>query len=178
MKKMLITSFLMLVFASGFSQGEELLTEKKTQFGITGGFNQDFFASSPYSFNGLNFYVGFFGEYKISEKFRLQIEMLYKSTQGSGYNTLQFPLLLKYEISDRFRIFGGAQVNWSFEDLYIDPVYDDKPGDFALSIGVEYDLSEKWYLTARYVHGFKKFPSASGRRAREGAFLVGVGYRF
>lgn len=29
MKKILITSFLMFVFASGFSQGEELLNKKK-----------------------------------------------------------------------------------------------------------------------------------------------------
>ena len=178
MKKMLITSFLMFVFMSGFSQGEELLKEKKTQFGIVGGFNQDFFTSSPYSFNGLNFYVGAFGEYKISKKFGLQLEMLYKSTQGSGYNTVQFPLLLKYHVNEKFRVYSGVQLNWSFRDGYADPIYNQRPGDFALNIGAEYDLSEKWFLTARYVHGFKKFPSASGRNGREGTFLLGVGYKF
>lgn len=178
MKKIFITSFLVLISITGFSQGEELLTKKKTQFGITGGLNQDFFTSSPYSFNGLNFYVGLFAEHRISEKFGLQLEVLYKRTQGSGYNTLQFPLLVKYHMNERFRIYSGVQLNWSFRDGYADPVYNQKPGDFALNIGLEYDLSEKWYLMARYIYGFKRFPSANGRNAREGTFLFGVGYRF
>lgn len=91
---------------------------------------------------------------------------------------MQFPLLVKYHVSDRFRIYSGVQVNWSFRDGYADPIYDQRPGDFALNIGVEYDLSDKWYLTARYVYGFKKFPSTTGRNAREVTFLLGVGYRF
>jgi hypothetical protein len=166
-----------LVTISGFSQEEELLTKKKTQFGIMGGFNQDFFTSSPYSFNGLNLFAGAFVEHRLSNKFRLQLEVLYKSTQGSGYNSLEFPVVLKYEISDRFRIYVGGQLNWSFRDNYVDPIYNQKPGNFALNLGLEYDLSEKWYVFARYIHNFKTF-RVNGRDQQMRTFLLGVGYRF
>ncbi|MFY0629430.1 MAG: porin family protein [Flavobacteriaceae bacterium] len=177
MKKLVITCFLMMVSLSGFSQTEELTKEKKTTFGITGGFNQDFFTSSPYRFNGLNIYGGFFVERKLSEKFGLQLELLHTKTQGSGYNTVEIPLLVKYKLTKRLSFYTGAQFNLSYRDLYIDDVSSQKPGNLAFNIGIQYDVSDRWYLFARYVHNTKKHIVSDGV-FRMKTIRVGVGYRF
>jgi hypothetical protein len=152
-------------------------TSKKTYFGITGGVKQDFFTSSPYSFNGLNLYGGFFVERKLSEKFSLQLEILHTKTQGSGFNTVEFPLFLKYKLSERLSVYAGVQLNASYRDNYSDPMYSQRPGNFAFTIGIQYDLSERWYLFARYIHNVKRQTNLD-QPAFMRTFLVGAGYRF
>lgn len=177
MKRLFIASFLVLISISGFGQEKNLTQKRKTRFGITGGFKQDFFTTSPYTFNGLNMYGGFFVERKLSKKFDLQLEALHTFTQGSGYNTIEIPLFLKYRISERFRVYVGPQVNWSYKRAYDDPVYDQRPGNFAVALGIEYDVSDKWYLFARYVHNLKRVQE-QGSPAFMRTIMVGVGYRF
>lgn len=177
MKKLFITCLLMLATLSVFSQDGNLQKEKKTVFGITGGFNQDFFTRSPYGFNGINISGGFFVERKLSEKFGLQLELLHTKTQGSGYNTVEIPLLVKYKLTKRFSFYSGAQLNLSYRDVYIDDVYSRKPGNLAFNIGIQYDISDKWYLFARYLHNTKKH-TVSNETFRMKSIRVGVGYRF
>ncbi|MBT4680049.1 MAG: hypothetical protein HOB69_09350, partial [Flavobacterium sp.] len=84
MKKVLFTTTLLLfIFVSVQSQEIEKKNEKKIVFGITGGFNQNFQTSSPYRFDGLNMYVGFFAEKKISNRFGLHLEILHTIQPGS-----------------------------------------------------------------------------------------------
>ncbi len=177
MKKLLITCFLITISLPGFSQEEKLKKERKTTFGITAGFNQDFFTTSPYNFNGLNINGGLFVERNLSERFGLKLELLHTKTQGSGYNTVEVPLLFKYKLSKRLHFYSGVQLNLSYEDVYSDEIYSQKPGDFAFNIGIEYALSERWYLFARYVHNTKRRIELD-RPYRMKSIRFGVGYRF
>jgi hypothetical protein len=177
MKRLLITCFLITISLSGFGQEEKFTKERKTTFGITAGFNQDFFTTSPYNFNGVNINGGLFVERKLSEKFGLKLELLHTRTQGSGYNTVEVPLLFTYKLSKRFLFYSGAQLNLSYKDVYSDEIYSQKPGNFAFNIGIEYTLSERWYLFARYVHNTKSRIEFD-RPYRMKSIRFGVGYHF
>lgn len=177
MKRLSFMAIVLLLCFTVNAQESKTWESKKTYFGITGGFKQDFFTSSPYDFNGLNLYGGFFVERKLSEKFSLQLEILHTKTQGSGFNTVEFPLFLKYKLSEKLSVYAGVQLNASYRDNYSDPIYSQRPGNFAFNIGLQYDLSERWYLFARYIHNTKKQTNIN-QTAFMKTFLVGVGYRF
>ena len=82
MKKTLITCAMILVAVSVYSQETNLSNEKKTRFGITGGFNQDFFATSAYDLDEFTLYGGLFAERKLSERFCIAIGIVaYKNTK-------------------------------------------------------------------------------------------------
>jgi opacity protein-like surface antigen len=178
MKKVLFTTTLLLfIFVSVQSQEMEKKNEKKIFFGITGGFNQNFQTSSPYSFDGLNMYVGFFAEKKISNRFGLQLEILHTIQQGSGYNTLEFPFLVKYKLNNKFSLYSGIQLNLFYQDVYSEDIYSNKPNDFAINLGITYDLSSKWYIDARFIYNTNNEKQLD-KIVRNHTFRIGVGYRF
>ncbi|MFY0604809.1 MAG: porin family protein [Flavobacteriaceae bacterium] len=178
MRKLVITCFLIMIPFVGFSQEKEKPKEKKTTFGITGGFNQNFQTTAPYSFDGLNIYAGFFVEKRLSKRFSLQFELLHTKRHGIGYNTLEFPIFISYNVHKRFNFYAGTQFNLS----YINDAYDsnrsnsnEEPGKYAFILGVRYNLSKKGYVDLRYIHNPRKLRFDSGRN---NTIRVGVGYRF
>lgn len=149
----------------------------KTTFGLSFGLNQNFFATKPYSFEGLNFYGGAFMENKLSEKFSLKSELNFSRAQGNGYSFLEVPISLKYKINNDFSLKTGLQANYVFEDknqYNITNINENLGLDATL--GLEYNLSEKWYLDTKYIYRTtKQFKSP---QVRMNVFRLGVGFRF
>lgn len=104
--------------------------------------------------------VGFFADYEINSRFRIQPELQY-SAQGNKekevrINYLQLPVALKYEISDVFNIHIGPQAGlkiWEWEDNS-DSEADFAPIDFSGFGGIGVQITENFFAEARYVIGF------------------------
>ena len=127
---------------------------------------------------GLN--AGFYGKYKINDKFDIQPELLY-SQQGykdnvpltdiggymirDGYKILShyinIPVVLKYYFHKSFYVEAGPQVGFCFgsrlqhNEDYIDEVLkmDFRTLDFSLVGGLGVDFGRGLSVNARYNHG-------------------------
>ena len=179
MKRLVITSFLVLISISGFSQEKKLTQKKKTTFGITAGLNSNFHTLHGYrNQEPTNLYGGIFVERSLKGRFRLQAEILYSRIQSENYNMFELPVSLKYEISDRFRVLTGFQVNYLYNrrDLNFFDRKIENPINFGVHIGAEYDLSEKWFLSLRYTHRFTKSVHPDINNIK--GFRLGIGFRF
>jgi len=88
-----------------------------TRFGATAGYLSGSvkvdvgFGSVSVSESG--FYGGVFAEIPLSDKFRIQQELLYASIDGADF--LQLPVMAKYYVAEKFNIQGGLQFNLSLE---------------------------------------------------------------
>jgi hypothetical protein len=120
MKKLLFTSIILFIYSSSKAQGS-------LDFGLKGGFNfanikTDNTIQDNKSILGIQF--GGFLEYKISEKFGLQPELLL-STQGttttfenSSSNSkvnltyLNLPIMAKYYLTDKINFEAGPQIGF------------------------------------------------------------------
>lgn len=123
MKKLLIAAFTLFTFHSIYSQ--------KTEFGIKGGINLANFAGDDEGSNAIvGLQAGFYSEFKISDKFAIQPELLY-STQGAsnegttnveGYTVnfkgkfnlgyINVPVMAKYYTNSKFNIEFGPQIGF------------------------------------------------------------------
>ena len=84
---------------------------------------------------------------------------------------LTVPVLLKYHIDDNFKIYSGTQVlSASLENN----IYGFKKWNGIL--GIEYNLSKKFFIDARFRHGFEGRKSTNN--FRDNRISVGVGYKF
>lgn len=164
------------VFAFGFTYAQ------KAQFGIKGGLNvanQNYSgdgAPSPSSIIGFN--VGGFTEFKMSEKFSIQPELLY-STQGSKMNMvvnydgtdyetentfklsyINIPVMFKYYATNKFSLEAGPQIGFLVDsklktDVLGQSVTQDAKNifesiDFGLNLGAGYYFTEKFSAGVRY----------------------------
>jgi hypothetical protein len=155
-----------------------------TTFGIKSGINLSKYSPeifvggqrlADYQFN-LGFYVGGFSNIEISEKVKIQPELLLY-TQGTKISDSRFemniteyvislPVTLQYFISEKINLEGGLQLGFIvdrkdkiIEDPFsninqeeITPTDFDK-FDFGINIGVGYNLSESLRLNSRYFIG-------------------------
>lgn len=108
------------------------------------------------------FFIGGFADFAVSDKFHFQPEVLYSGV--SGNNTINVPLLGKYNVADKFNILFGPGLNYSLDAL---------ADEFSVSgdIGASYDINEQFLVDARYDIGLTGDAKVSG-------IFVGVGYKF
>jgi len=198
MKKIMLTAAAVLAFA--FSNAQE------TKFGVKAGLNianiggdiED--ASSKIGFN-----VGGFAEFKISDKFAIQPELLF-STQGAktewseddvtveeklNLSYLNIPVMAKFYVAEKFSLEAGPQIGFllsaksKFEGGGLSEEVDVKDAyesiDFGVNFGAGYDFTENLSAGVRYNLGLSniaKTEDGEDFKMNNSVFSVSVGYKF
>jgi opacity protein-like surface antigen len=171
MKK--ITLSIIAVLAFGFTNAQE------TKFGVKGGLNIANFGGDAEDTKSLiGFHVGGFAEFKLSEKFAIQPELLY-SAQGAkieesfedesfesklslGY--LNIPVMAKFYVAEGFSLEAGPQIGFllsakskweeTFEGETVSGDTDVKDAyksiDFGVNFGAGYNFTENLSAGVRY----------------------------
>ncbi|RZJ55927.1 MAG: PorT family protein [Flavobacterium sp.] len=168
MKKIILTAAAVMAFA--FTNAQE------TKFGVKAGVNLanvggDFEDTS----SKIGFHVGGFAEFKLSDKFSIQPELLF-STQGAksdgqeedgiaydaklNLSYLNIPVMAKFYVAEKFSLEAGPQIGFllsakskyeagSFsEDVDVKDAYESI--DFGVNFGAGYDFTENLSAGVRY----------------------------
>ena len=172
----------LLVIAALAFAGLGSVKAQEVSYGVTAGFHQLSLKASggggyTASANASGFYAGFFGEFKIDEKFNIQPEIHFASTykDGDSSNELIVPIMAKYYVSEEFNVQAGPQFDYILDS---DTTGVNKFG-LGLGFGAGYDFSDKVFASARYSIGLtnrlKDAPSSVS--AKFNTFQIGIGYR-
>jgi hypothetical protein len=177
MKKIILTITVVMVVTFVNAQ-DKRSSSNEIEFGLKGGLNFSNFSGdgSPTMKVGIN--LGFFGEYKVNEKFAIQPELLY-STQGTNLKYyyeestetydfelayINIPIMAKYYVSEKFSLYAGPQFGFLLS-ANVDYYYEDIDGsfegsednkkyfnsiDYGLNLGVGYCINNKLALDLRY----------------------------
>ncbi|UXP33047.1 porin family protein [Reichenbachiella agarivorans] len=151
-------------------------------FGLKGGLNVSNFnvnseQGDPYKDHyesQASFHFGIFGLYDITDKVFVQGEVNY-SVKGFKYpendiigrsnndgevklNYLSIPLLFGYSLTSKLSVLIGVELNSLLSSKDISELGEAEAiwietKDFGIAGGIQYDITEKINLSARYVHG-------------------------
>ena len=202
--------FLLAIFLSSFvfdvSAQDNSTTSKKenTIVGIKAGLNIANFvgddagdSKSLIGFNG-----GLFLEFKVTDKFFIQPELLY-SIQGSnedlvaeGFNFdvtfktkyINLPVMAKYYVANDLQLEVGpyigflvdAEVKATFQgqSQTVDAKEFLKSNDFGINLGLNYDFSNVVFFNARYSAGLVQVgDTGSNDDIKNSVFQFGLGFR-
>ncbi len=168
----------------------------KVSFGVKGGFNfstQDFnFQTTEESFDLgtaslTSIHFGVFADIPLSEKFGLRPEVLY-SKEGAKINLIitdfkqkfdfiKVPVLFRYGISGKLSVHAGPQFGFLVnEELDVD--IDDieiiesayKSFELSAAIGAEFEISNGFFLGARYNIGLSDMSDTEGASLKNNNF--------
>lgn len=196
MKKIFMSALVIGTASLNFAQ--------KTTFGVKGGVNissvSNLYESTTKSRVGFN--AGIFANVSVSEKFKIQPEVLY-SQKGlvypSGkeeYGYLSVPVMFQYNLIEKFYLEAGPEFSFllSAKDkqneysnssyYYSAGVYDVKDEyrtfDFGLGFGIGYDIVKNFGINARYITSLTNLYKESdpGDVAKNSAFQIGLFYKF
>ena len=171
MNKLLLTAtFLILGIATSWAQ-------ETTRIGITAGYVNGQTKVKINEMKGSDGESGFYGglivEIPISEKFKVQPELLY--TNINDFNFLQIPIMAKFYPVDRFYFQAGPQLTYTL----------DKIGEsftkfnIGLGGGFGYDIVSGLYANMKYVFQLNNYFTGSDNYNSKIDFLsVGLGYKF
>lgn len=200
MKKIMLTAVAVMAFAFSNAQG--------TKFGVKAGLNLTNLTGDLEDASSLvGFQVGGFAEFKLTEKFAIQPELLF-STQGaknkftdfddSTYeydtklNYLNIPVLAKYYITEAFSVEAGPQIGvlLSAKEDGEDAKDYYKSVDFGFNVGAGYNFTENLSVGLRYtiglssvydtpdnIDGFEDFDFGDVS-VKNSVFALAVGYKF
>lgn len=138
-----------------------------------------------------DFHLGVMAEFKISDKFSLQPELVYSgqgadtniASEGSiSLNYLNLPLIGKYYVTERLSLEAGPQIGvlLSTKGGTVDYKELLKPIDYGVNFGVGYKLDNGLNFTARYNLGLSNINDVDGfsDKNSNGVFQLSVGYFF
>ena len=183
MKKTILVSLCIFitVFSIQAQTDPEKPKDKKVTFGIRTGY--EFQVNNSNLDNKLDLpYIGLLSEIGLSNKWSLQLELNLRSANReelllNGYKQsykevyLTIPVLLKYSINDKFKVYAGTQV---FSASLKNDIIGLKKWNGIL--GVEYSLSKKIFIESRFRHGFEG--RMNKNNFRNNTISIGVGYKF
>ncbi len=173
MKKIVLAAIAVVSF--GFANAQDV------KFGIKGAINLHTLTGDVDNASSkVGFQAGAFAEFKLSDKFAIQPELLY-STQGAkieyseseydyNYNSkvrlgyLNIPVMAKFYIIDKLSVEAGPQIGFllsaksKYEETNGNEHYSEtenvkdgfKSVDFGVNFGAAYDFTENLSLGARY----------------------------
>lgn len=203
MKKILLLSFLMFSFVA-FSQetntnqnddtisydaeeGSDSDTDTETRYGFKAGINLSNYSATNlddiqdgFNDSRIGAVFGFLIDMHLAGKLRFQPELLY-SGQGSKEKALradylQFPLMLKYELTNFLNIQAGPQFGikvHEFEDSF-------KNFDYGVNAGIGLNIFENVAIEARYSLGLADVfdeDRAPNLEGKNGVIQLGITYR-
>jgi len=149
-----------------------------------------------------SFHVGAFAEFKISDTFSFQPELVY-SVQGAhmyylgitigfqpidatyNFNYINLPLMAKYKVSDNFSVLAGPQIGFltsakvkigsgNFSDA---EYHSYKSTDFGLNLGIIYELRNGLFFDLRYDIGFSNIIEESSFDLKNSVISFSLGYK-
>ncbi|MBL0014105.1 MAG: PorT family protein [Flavobacterium sp.] len=178
MKKIILSSIALLAF--GFANAQD-----GASFGVKGGIDMvsakteytgydiDFTTGAVETYtetatvSTTGFYVGGFAEFGIADKFKVQPGINYHTASKDGYKLdfLSIPVLVEYEIAEKFNLEAGPSLYYSLNSD------DSDKTRFNLGVGASYNFTENFFVEPRYDIGLTGDTKVSH-------FLIGVGYKF
>ncbi len=188
MKKILLSAVAIAVF--GFSaQAQDI------NFGIKAGANfANFGGDAEETSMKTGFHAGAVVEFKLSEQFSIQPELVY-SMQGckaenllgdeieNKLDYLNLPIMAKYYLMEGLSLHAGPQVGFlmsaKLEDEDVKDSYESI--DFALNGGAEYELPMGVFFQARYSAGLANINAsedADDFKLTNNVISVSIGYKF
>lgn len=174
MKKIILTTaFIISTITSVFAQTYSEDDKNKTTFGVKAGIDQTFVSNADSSFDQINYYAGLFAETRLSKKSSFQFELRYSTYKQDHF--IEVPLLLKYHITDKFRLFVGPRLDFILDDRPTNA----KNFSLAAELGLEYDISKNFFINATMSYSFEnqinldQFNVGSRQNIR-----FGIGYKF
>ena len=166
---------------------------QKVKFGAKAGLNFAFITGDNTEDLKPNtdFHFGLMAEFKISDKFSLQLELIY-SGQGAelniasegriSLNYLNLPLIGKYYVTKQLSLEAGPQIGYLLSTKGGTLDYKDllKPIDFGVNFGVGYKLANGLNFSARYNLGLSNINDVDGfsDKNRNGVVQLSVGFFF
>ena len=177
MKKTLLLFAFISVSFYGFSQD--------ALYGVRVGYNisnldfEDDFATAVEHTHRNGFSIGFFAEYGLSKKVSIAPEIQF-SAEGAKEEALridyiQMPIFFKFKVSDNLAVGLGPQVSLKGHE------FEDNLKNLAFSGigGLEYMISDEFFLDARYSYGFSNiFDDKVGIEAKNTNIQLGLGVKF
>ena len=126
-----------------------------------------------------SFYLGGVVDFKISEKFHIQPEVLFSAEGFENFdmNFINVPVMAKYYITENFNLQAGPQVGFLVDA-------EDTEGlnsvNFGLGFGAAYEIEGGLFFDARYNMGISDLTDSGsdGVELTTNTFQVGLGYRF
>ncbi|MCF6214472.1 MAG: PorT family protein [Flavobacteriaceae bacterium] len=138
--KNIIPFISLLFFVSIYSQTDSLSVEKekKSSLKFMGGFN-----TNRIIFNT-----------KLSDKWSFQNELIFSKIEENRF--VEIPLLLNYNITNRWRIFLGPKLDYSLKNKY--GFANDTSPTFGVSaeFGSHYDFKNNFFGEIKFDHSFTK----------------------
>ncbi|RZT00147.1 porin family protein [Aquimarina brevivitae] len=186
MKKLLLV---VIITVLGLTQSANA---QEVDFGVKFGLNVANLSGGDADRNNLfTVHAGIVTEFKISDKFSVQPELLF-SRQGSEVQDtykieleyMSFPLLAKYYLYEKLSVEAGPQFNFLAKDR-IKSLDRDIPGDddteassfdFGVNIGFAYDITNHLFAQVRYNHGISTV--IEDPDVRNNVFQLSLGYKF
>ncbi|WP_296311627.1 porin family protein [Winogradskyella sp. UBA3174] len=184
MKKILLLSTIAIFGISN------LMNAQNVDFGFKTGLNISNVTGGDIDRNNLFvFHIGGFAEFKISEKFSLQPELLY-SRQGSEAKNLVklkidylvIPLMAKYYLSKKFSLEAGPQISFLINDKFDfndssipDAGTDASSFDFGLNLGFGYHINSNLFTQVRYNYGITSI--SENPEIKSSVFQISLGYK-
>ncbi len=167
--------------------------------GVKGGLNFPTLSGAESSKFRTDFYVGGYANYKVTDQFSFQPELLY-SKQGAGIKThngsdnkivthnINIPLMGRYEIMDGLNLEFGPQLGFlvSAQNKYElnnsktkTTITDNfKTFDFGLNLGAGYKVTDELEINARFTKGLTDINhNPSSKSVTNTYFSVGVAYK-
>ncbi|GAB4511451.1 MAG: hypothetical protein Tsb004_15830 [Allomuricauda sp.] len=171
MKKLILSSFILFLGASCFSQ--------KAKFGLEAGYLNGYSKvtddnSSASSSDG-GFFIGGFSEFGLSNKVTLEPHLIVGSINSNGFGFLS--VLLGYNVLNKVKIEAGPQLSYLLEST---PEEVNSLG-VDLGFGLSYDINDHFILSARYNSELSNRASnveSEDLKARFNWLFIGLGYRF
>ena len=185
MKKLLLLSTFV-VFGLSTS-----IKAQNVDFGIKTGLNMANLTGGDADRNNLfSFHVGGLTEFKLSDTFSLQPELLYTRQGSEVENSLKIkvdylaiPLMAKYYLTEKLSLEAGPQLAFlindkaEFDDSAIpDAETDASSFDFGLNIGLGYAITSNVFTQARYNYGVTTV--AENPDIKNSVFQISLGYKF
>lgn len=137
----------------------------QAEFGVKAGINTTFFKVTQGEFgtrpdSDTGFYGGVFADFKVSNDFHIQPELMYKGV--GDFEFLNAPIYLKYDIYDNFHILVGPSLNYFFD-------FFSNKFKVRADLSLEYDFSSRLSIHTKYTLGFQEFSP--------NIIFIGLGYR-
>ena len=215
MKKLFLT-FALILLCLNLNAQTNSTPDQGIKFGIKAGVNfASITGDETDNLSSLTgFHVGGVVDIPVSEKFSVQPELLY-STQGAEYGNsdgydgkfkldyINIPVMAKLFVADGFSIQAGPQIgfNVSAKDEYkgVDPGFNGDSGtddikdfvkgtDFAINLGLGYEMQNGLNFSARYCLGLSNINdipsnidpgfSVGDIKNQNGVFQISVGFNF
>jgi hypothetical protein len=179
MKKIILSAIAICAF--GFANAQDM------KFGVKGGLNSASIAGATGSSSKTTFHIGGLLEFKASDKFAIQPELVY-SNQGCTYpgggidlTYINIPVMAKYYVAETFNIQAGPQIGLLMSAKLNGADYKElcNSTDFGLNLGAGYDLNENMMLDLRYNMGMSVInkDTAAGTY-KNNVISVSFGYKF